>query len=93
MTPRILSVCGHSFCHQCVSDLYKEKKVECPLCQTLNPADSISNYTKNLALLSGLGEKSERIHISNDTNNNKDDNEADQNHSKRNESKLKQQQS
>ncbi|CDW73130.1 kelch motif family protein [Stylonychia lemnae] len=54
--PRILSKCGHSFCHSCIVKLYDGKQVICPLCKSINISDSISNYTKNLALLQILVE-------------------------------------
>ena len=49
--PRILSKCGHSVCHSCVLKLYNNKRIVCPICASVNIADSVQMFTKNLALM------------------------------------------
>lgn len=61
VVPRILSSCGHSLCHSCISQLYHEKQVQCPLCNALNTAPTVHAFTKNLALLQVMAENTDRI--------------------------------
>eukprot|EP00347_Sterkiella_histriomuscorum_P000730 403374725 len=59
--PRILTVCGHSICHFCVTSLHHNKQIQCPLCKTINPGETVQNFIKNLALLQVLVENSTAI--------------------------------
>eukprot|EP00347_Sterkiella_histriomuscorum_P003080 403365667 len=57
--PRILIGCGHTLCEKCILSCFANKSqtnymkqvIECPECGTLNEADSVQSFPKNLALL------------------------------------------
>lgn len=53
--PRLLIICGHSLCEQCIAKAYSSGRVVCPDCQTSNPSGSIQGYPKNLALINKEG--------------------------------------
>ncbi|EFO92023.1 hypothetical protein CRE_10620 [Caenorhabditis remanei] len=50
--PRILKNCGHTICEYCADRTIRNKKITCPMCQTVTELDgNISKLTKNHAVL------------------------------------------
>lgn len=49
--PRILTTCGHTLCHSCVSTLFINNSITCPQCNTKNPAPFVSSFPANIALI------------------------------------------
>lgn len=55
--PRLLIVCGHSFCDSCLSKIHNNGKIICPECHTTNFVECIASLPRNLALLSSKSQE------------------------------------
>lgn len=49
--PRLLIVCGHSLCDNCLTRIHAGGKIVCPECHTTNFVECIASLPRNLALL------------------------------------------
>jgi hypothetical protein len=56
--PRILVNCGHTFCTNCLSKLYKDNRVRCPLCKKLiKNLETVEKLPLNINILYEVVEK------------------------------------
>ena len=56
--PRIMVHCGHTFCSSCLTKLFKNTRIRCPLCRKLiRGIDSIERLPLNINILYEIVEK------------------------------------
>jgi len=50
--PLLLIKCGHTLCNSCAKNIFNEKSIRCPECNSESTITSLSSLPKNMALLS-----------------------------------------
>lgn len=50
--PRVLLQCGHTFCHQCISNSLQDESLSCFTCKKISFGQSVENFPVNDSLIS-----------------------------------------